>query len=173
MGVENLEATPIAAQRDFGRFFVDEYRPVLRLAYALSGEMSAAEDIAQDAFLAALRHWPRVAAYDNPAAWVRRVAANKAVSRRRRLRNETKAYARLVARRRTDDATPPGPDPGFWLAVRSLPPRQAQVIALYYLEDRSVAEIAVVLGLAEGTVKSALHAGRRSLAAKLDLEADP
>jgi DNA-directed RNA polymerase specialized sigma24 family protein len=44
------------------------------------------------------------------------------------------------------------------------------VIALYYLEDQSVAQIAAVLGLAEGTVKSALHAGRQSLAAKLDVE---
>jgi RNA polymerase sigma-70 factor (ECF subfamily) len=172
MSVENLKATPVSAQRDFGRFFIDEYRPVLRLAYALSGELTVAEDIAQEAFLAALRHWPRVATYDYPAAWVRRVAANHAVSRRRRLRNEARAYARLVARRTPDEAAPPGPDVGFWMAVRALPSRQAQVIALHYLEDRSVAQIATVLGLAEGTVKSALHAGRRSLAAKLDLEAD-
>jgi RNA polymerase sigma-70 factor (ECF subfamily) len=46
------------------------------------------------------------------------------------------------------------------------------VIALHYLEDRPVAEIATLLGVAEGTVKSALHTGRRALAARLDLEVD-
>src|SRR6266704_4436020 len=146
--MENLRETPVGVQRDFGRFFLDEYRAVLRLAYALSGEATAAEDIAQEAFLAALRHWPRVAAYGNAAAWVRRVAANQAVSRRRRLRNEARAYARLAGQPVPVDARPSGPDVEFWAAVRALPARQAQVITLHYLEDRSVAQIAVVLGLA-------------------------
>jgi DNA-directed RNA polymerase specialized sigma24 family protein len=88
MAVENLKETPVAGQVDFGRSFVDEDRPVLRLAYALSGELTAAEDIAQEAFLAALRHRSRVAAHGSPGAWVRRVAANQAVPRRRRLRSE-------------------------------------------------------------------------------------
>ncbi|HEX6678091.1 MAG TPA: sigma-70 family RNA polymerase sigma factor [Actinomycetes bacterium] len=161
-----------AVRHDFARFFGSEYRAVLRLAYALTGEPAAAEDIAQDAFLAALRHWPRVAGYADAGAWVRRVAANLAVSRWRRLRNEARALTRLAAQRPTEVADLPAPDAAFWAAVRALPRRQAQVIALHYLEDRPVAEVAVVLGLAEGTVKSALHAGRRTLAVRLDLEVD-
>jgi RNA polymerase sigma factor (sigma-70 family) len=55
-------------------------------------------------------------------------------------------------------------DPPFWDAVRALPPRQAQCIALHYLEDRSVADIASVLGVAEPTVRVHLHHGRSALA---------
>jgi RNA polymerase sigma-70 factor (ECF subfamily) len=61
-------------------------------------------------------------------------------------------------------------DAEFWRAVRSLPRRQAQVIALHYLEDRPVAEIAQILGTAEGTVKRHLHDGRQTLARRLRLE---
>ena len=48
--------------------------------------------------------------------------------------------------------------------MRALPARQAQAVALHYLEDRSLAEIARILGCAEGTVKAHLHRGRRALA---------
>ena len=61
------------------------------------------------------------------------------------------------------------PDADFWAAVRTLPRRQAQAIALFYLEDLPVAGIAAVLGCAEGTVKALLHQGRRGLAARLEL----
>ena len=63
-------------------------------------------------------------------------------------------------------------DAEFWAAVRSLPRRQAQVIALRYLDDRSVAEIAEILGTATGTVKKHLHDGRRAVAHRLRLEED-
>ncbi|MCJ7725771.1 MAG: hypothetical protein MUP76_05210, partial [Acidimicrobiia bacterium] len=64
---------PIRAVADFETFYRTEYRPVVGLAYALSGSRIAAEDIAQDAFLAAHKQWDRVAFYDRPEAWVRRV----------------------------------------------------------------------------------------------------
>jgi RNA polymerase sigma-70 factor (ECF subfamily) len=51
--------------------------------------------------------------------------------------------------------------------VRALPPRQAQVVALHYVEDRSVADIAAVLGTAEGTIKAHLFKARAALAAAL------
>ncbi len=58
----------------------------------------------------------------------------------------------------------PTTDHEFWEAVRALPARQAQAIALHYLEDRPVAEIAEILGCAPATVKVHLHRGRRALA---------
>jgi RNA polymerase sigma-70 factor (ECF subfamily) len=58
----------------------------------------------------------------------------------------------------------PTTDHEFWDAVRTLPARQAQVIALHYLEDRPVVEIAEVLGCATATVKVHLHRGRKALA---------
>ena len=56
--------------------------------------------------------------------------------------------------------------------VRSLPRRQAQVVALYYLEDRTIADIAEILDMAQGTVKKHLHDGRRTLARRLQLQED-
>jgi RNA polymerase sigma factor (sigma-70 family) len=59
-------------------------------------------------------------------------------------------------------------DAAVWRAVRALPRRQAQVIALRYVADAPVAEIAHTLGLAEGTVKAQLHRARQALAARLE-----
>ena len=58
----------------------------------------------------------------------------------------------------------------FWQAVRALPKRQAQVAALFYLEDRPIADIALILQMAEGTVKKHLYDGRKALARTLDLD---
>jgi RNA polymerase sigma-70 factor (ECF subfamily) len=64
----------------------------------------------------------------------------------------------------------PGDSAAFWDTVRSLPRRQAQVVALHYLEDRPVAEIAEILGIAAGTVKKHLFDGRHALARALGLD---
>jgi RNA polymerase sigma-70 factor (ECF subfamily) len=171
MAERTTEATPnlrsIRAVPDFESFYRGEYRAVVGLAYALSGSRLAAEDIAQDAFLAAHRQWERVAFYEQPASWVRRVVANLAVSAFRTKVREAGALARLKPR---DEYLPalPAEDADFWKAVRDLPKRQAQVIALHYLEDQSVAEIARVLGCSQNTVKVHLHKGRDRLARRLD-----
>lgn len=153
----------------FEAFYQQELKPVIGLAYALSGSSTAAEDLAQDAFLAAHKNWDRVSTYDRPQAWVRRVVANMSVSRFRRKMSEAKALARV----RGEPTVLPAlaaPDDEFWKAVRALPKRQAQAIALHYLEDLSIAEIAEILECAEGTVKVHLHKGRKSLATKLGVD---
>lgn len=155
---------------DFEDFYRSEFPSVVGLAYALSGSRSGAEDLAQDAFLAAYRNWPRIRGYDKPGAWVRRVVSNRSVSFFRRRMVEARGLARLALRR--DPALPELSEEAaeFWMAVRALPKRQAQVVALYYLGDLPVTEVARILELAEGTVKSHLHAARRTLAARLKLE---
>ena len=64
----------------FGAFYERERRSMVALAYASSRSRLAAEDIAQDAFVAAFRDWERVGRLDNPATWVRRVVVNRSVS---------------------------------------------------------------------------------------------
>jgi RNA polymerase sigma-70 factor (ECF subfamily) len=129
-----------------------------------------AEELAQDAFLVAHRHWARVSVYDAPGAFVRRVVANMSVSFTRRLAAEARALARLAARS-PKWSTPLEPtDADFWRSVRSLPRRQAQVLALRYLEDRSDGEIAAILGCSVATVRVHLHNGRIALAGKLGVE---
>jgi RNA polymerase sigma-70 factor, ECF subfamily len=154
----------------FAAFYQREYRNVVALVYALTGRAAVAEELAQDAFLVAYRSWARVSAYEVPGAFVRRVASNMAVSVTRRWAAEARALARLAARS-PKWSTPLEPtDADFWRAVRSLPRRQAQALALRYLEDLPDEEIAQVLGCSEATVRVHLHTGRTALAGKLRIE---
>jgi RNA polymerase sigma-70 factor, ECF subfamily len=159
-----------AESQSFASFYQREYHSVVALAYALTGRAAAAEELAQDAFLAAYRSWAKVSAYEAPGAFVRRVVANMSVSFRRRLAAEARAIARLASRPSLWASPLPSADADFWRSVRSLPRRQAQVLALRYLEDRSDGEIAQVLGCSEATVRVHLHNGRAALAVKLGIE---
>ena len=167
----DTESLPIRAVASFEQFYERELRSVIGLAYALSGSRSAAEDLAQDAFVAAHKNWGKISQYDKPEAWVRRVVANLSVSRFRKTISEAKAVARL---NRDQHVLPelPGEADEFWAAVRSLPKRQAQSIALHYLEDRPVTEIAEILQCSPSTVKVHLHKGRAGLASRLGLDGE-
>jgi RNA polymerase sigma factor (sigma-70 family) len=160
---------PRRMQVSFDDFYRQEYRRVLGLAYVLTGNVSVAEDTAQDAFTAAYRQWAAVGGYDSPAAWVRRVTCHRAASVVRRRVREAKAIVRLAYRTPTHVQLDEG-DAEFWRSVRALPPRQAQVVALFYLEDYSVREIAAVLDCSEGTVKTHLSRARTAVARQLRLE---
>jgi RNA polymerase sigma-70 factor (ECF subfamily) len=158
---------PEAVSNSFEQFFDRDYRQVVSLAALLMGDRSQAEDLAQDAFTAAYRRWATVSEYDDPGAWVRRVVANRAASSVRRRVREAGAIARLGRRRHTHREIQPVEHDEFWTAVRSLPRRQAQCVALFYLDDRSVGDIAGLLGLAESTVRVHLHQGRIELGRRL------
>jgi RNA polymerase sigma-70 factor (ECF subfamily) len=159
----DADATVLAVADSFETFYHREYSRLVALAYALSGSRSHADDLAQEAMLAAYRSWSRVGGYDSPAAWVRRVCANLATSQLRRRGVEARALLRLRAVRA--EPTELGSDGGtFWAAVRGLPRRQAQAVALYYVYGCSIADTATTLGCAEGTVKSHLARARQALA---------
>jgi RNA polymerase sigma-70 factor (ECF subfamily) len=159
------------ASLPFDDFYRREHRLVLGLAFVLTGNLSLAEDIAQDAFTAAFRRWRSIVAYDSPGAWVRRVTCNRAASVLRRRVREAKALVRLAGRTQTHIELDEG-DEAFWQAVRRLPPRQAQAVALHYLQDHSVREISEVLDCSEGTVNTHLSRARDAVARHLRLE-DP
>lgn len=152
---------------EFSEVYERNYRRTLGLAYSLTGDRSTAEDITQDAFMQAHRHWARVAHYDDPMAFVRRAVANRSVSRWRRLATERAVLTRLRGRRHDDVAAPVVRDTEFWAAVRSLPLQQCQVVALRYVEDMSIDEIAAVLNVRPGTVKTQLFRARQRLATQL------
>jgi RNA polymerase sigma factor (sigma-70 family) len=148
----------------FDGFYRRERRAIVGLAFVLSGSAAAAEELAQDAFLAALRDWDRVAHFDDPSAWIRRVVANRSVSRIRRLALEARH-----ARRNSVPTWSPSRegDVDLWGEVRRLPKRQAQAIALHYLHDLPRREVATILQCSEETVKTHLDRGRRTLAIRL------
>ncbi len=156
----------------FERFYGREFRSVVGLAYALSGSRAASEDLAQEAFIAAHRNWDKVGAYEKPEAWVRRVVSNLSVSRFRKRTTELKALTRLAGFRNETSVLPalPAEAEEFWATVRRLPKRQAQVVALHYLDDLPVTEIAEILECSPNTVKVHLHKGRKKLADRLGVE---
>jgi len=159
----------------FDHFYRREYRSVYGLCLALAGAASA-DDVAQDAFIRAHRQWEQIVAYDVPGAWVRRVAINLATSLARRLAAEGRAFRRFAGRRdNTGHHRDPellDPDDRLWTEVRRLPPRQASILVLHYVEDLSVDQIAELLGLSGNTVKVHLHRGRAALASRLPLAAE-
>lgn len=162
-GLEVFELDPPEA---FDVFYRRELPALVAFARALSGS-SSADDIAQDSMLIAYRRWDTVSGLDLPAAWVRRVCANRCVSTLRRRGAESRALLRLRSRR--DELGPmAAPHEAFWAEVRRLPRRQAQVIALHYIYDLGVAEVATTLGCAEGTVKVHLSRARSTLAERID-----
>lgn len=162
------EPTPRAsrvAHVGFESFYVAEFPGLIALARGLCGSASS-EDIAQEAMLVVYRRWDEVVRFDDPQAWTRRACANLAISAFRRRLVELRALPRLLANR-PPDRTLDEDSEAFWTAVRSLPRRQAQCIALRYLYEMGGAEIARTLGVSDNSVKKHLARGRRALAARL------
>lgn len=149
----------------FDAFYARELPRLVTILTAVTGDRMVAEELAQEALLRAHQRWNRISRYDQPGAWVRRVALNLASQSRARRRSEHRAMARAIER---GPAVIAEPTDDFWALVRQLPPRQAAAVALHYLEDRPVTEVASILGCAEGTAKAHLHKGRATLARLLE-----
>lgn len=143
----------------FEELFRAEYPPVLRVVEAILGERGRSEELTQDAFAEAYARWRRVGGYDRPGAWVRRVAIRRAV------RERSRAVVAL---------SPPADEPSseqhldIGRALAALPTRQRAAVALHYLVDLPVAEVAQAMGCAPATVKVHLHRARARLAELLD-----
>lgn len=158
----------ITDNRVFDEFYRREYPGMVALAAAVSGSGIFAEDIAQEALVRAHKSWKKISGYDKPGAWLRRVTINLATNRRNRDRTERDGRIRLVDPASTVELDLR--DDSVWGAVADLPPKQRAAVALYYLEDRSVEEIAEILEVSANTAKAHLHLGRQALAARLDEE---
>jgi RNA polymerase sigma-70 factor (ECF subfamily) len=163
----HAERQPDQVVGQFEAFYRERFRPTVALVYALTGNRWAAEDLAQEAFLRAHRDWTHIRALASPAAWVRRVAVNLAMSRFRRMRSEAAAKLKLSPVPATFQP-PTAEHDAFWAEVRLLPRRQSQVIALRYVEDLSTRQIAEALEVAEGTVRALLTQARDRLARQLE-----
>jgi RNA polymerase sigma-70 factor (ECF subfamily) len=160
------ETVAFGSHADFDDFYRVEFTRLVVLARALCGG-AVADDVAQEAMLAAYRRWNVVGDLEHPEAWLRRTCANLAVSQYRRRMVELRALARLSSRPQTSGLGPA--DDAFWAAVRRLPKRQGQAAALRYLYDLDVADIAATLEITEGSVKQHLSRARARLVLELDL----
>lgn len=152
------------------RCFDQSYRRLVGQLYGVCGDLSEAEDVVSEAFARAVSKRRTFERLDNPEAWLRTVAVNLARSRfRRRLLGE-----RLGRSTATDDDVrrPDLSDDRVTLvaALRALPLSQRETLALHYLADLPVAQVAATLGVPVGTVKARLSRGRAALAVALDTD---
>ncbi len=149
-------------QVEFEWVFRSAYPSVLRTTFLILHDQGRAEEVTQDAFLRLYERWRGVVRIDHPVAWVRQVAIRSAVrqaklSRLRRAPHrdeEPSAWDRL-------------PDVDLARAVSTLSPQQRAAVALFYLEDLPVDEVARLLGISTSTVKQHLHRARSRLAMTL------
>lgn len=131
----------------------ERHQPMVRLAYLLTGDRAAAEELVQDAFISVHRSWDRVT---SPAGYLRAAVVNACRSwgRRQVLERERRPagaeHASLVA----DE---------MWDALLALPERQRAAIVLRFYEDLPDREIARVLGCREATVRTAVFRGLAAL----------
>ena len=147
-------------------------RPLWQFARRHVGGEDAAWDVMQEAWLGILRQLRRL---DDPAwfaAWAYRIVRNRCAEHYRRAGRRRRLVEALAERRRTSAAAPAdGADdparenPGAAVAdaLRRLPSEQRELLSLKYREELNIIEIAFVLGIPAGTVKSRLHAAREEL----------
>jgi RNA polymerase sigma-70 factor (sigma-E family) len=158
--VTTANAVSQDARAEFEAFFDRHHRELSRLAYLLTGDRLAADDLAADTFLVAWRQWDRVWSADQPLAYVRRVVVNLAATRIRRL---TRERNRLPLFHVSDADATAGPDGAAVVDVRAalqrLPDRRRACVVLRYALDLPEAEVAEILGISVGTVKSQTSKG--------------
>ncbi|BCY14516.1 SigE family RNA polymerase sigma factor [Actinoplanes sp. L3-i22] len=153
---------------DFDGFYRDTSRRLLRYAYGLTGDPGEAQDLVQEAYARAWQRWRKVSGYQDPEAWLRLVVNRLSADRWRRIGVRR---TRAAAEPPLDPVSPPSEDVVLLVrAMRALPDTQRRALALHYLLDRSIAEIAAETGTSLGTVKSWLSRGRAALAVALGTE---
>jgi RNA polymerase sigma-70 factor (ECF subfamily) len=148
---------------DLEALFRTHWPRAFRAAYLVSHDAAAAEDIAQESFLAAIRALDRFDRRRPFGPWLHRIVVNRAIdwTRARRLRGEVE-----LSESRAFVAAPGEPDETL-AALARLPPEQRAVIVLRYLLEFTPGEIAETLGLPRGTVNSRLRRGLDALQEEL------
>lgn len=166
------------ADEQIEALFRAHYAPLVRGLALAAGSVDAAADAAQDAFVQLHRHWRKVSRYEDPAAWLRRVAVNRLADQHRGRRRRDAAVERLAGELggragATAGSATAGPSPDqlvdLLAAVADLPPRQRLAVGLHHLGGLPVAEVAAALDVSEGTVKSQLHDARKNLRTALEV----
>ncbi|WP_243712829.1 SigE family RNA polymerase sigma factor [Actinomadura sp. 6K520] len=135
-------------------FVTTRAQALLRYGYVLTGNADDAADLVQDGLVRLRGAWDRVVNKNDPEGYVRTIMARRHISLWRRRRREQLVGS--VPEERYDDRgiERAEHDPRLWTALAALPPRQRAVLVLRYYEDLADEDIARVLGISRGTVRS-------------------
>ncbi|WP_305789706.1 SigE family RNA polymerase sigma factor [Symbioplanes lichenis] len=155
--------TDLDAERAFRRFFDSHHADLSRLAYLVTGESGIADDLAADAFTEVWRHWARVRAADSPLAYARGIVTNLARQWIKKQTRERHGMLRLglLRRDRSEPDTPAVLD--VRAALSKLPVRRRECVVLRYAFDVPEREVAEILGISVGAVKSQTSRGAAQL----------
>jgi RNA polymerase sigma-70 factor (sigma-E family) len=162
-------------EADFREFVTARWSSLVGTAYLITTDRPIAEDCVQEALTRVHRHWRRIRKDGNPAAYTHQAVVNAALSwrRRRRIREvpfspveHADGRAALPIEQGITEM-----DDVLVAALRSLAPQMRAAVVLRYLEDRSEAETAQLLGCSVGTVKSSASRGVARLRSALEADA--
>lgn len=161
----------MALTHDFESVFREVFPRLVSLGALKTGRTDVARELAQETMLRAHAHWDELSGYDSPAAWCHTVMTNLLVDHHRSAASERRAVDRLGGRLTDDfsDVSTPALDRWNEL-VAPLPDQHRTIVTLYYAEDLSVGQIAILLGMTRGAVKAVLFKARRTLRRHLDVE---
>ncbi|MFC5816784.1 SigE family RNA polymerase sigma factor [Nonomuraea harbinensis] len=147
----------------FAEFVAERADALLRYGYVLSGNPHDAADLTQEALIRLHRAWPRVRRKQDPESYTRVIMARLHISVWRLRRREQLAWD--PPEESYVDAPPSDGEHGLWRALEGLPRKQRVVLVLRYYEQLTDAEIAQVLGISQGTVRSHASLGLGKLRA--------
>jgi len=164
--ITTMAAGDIDLTSGFETLYRAEYPGLVAVARALTGDFGDAEDIVQDTMVKTFVGFDRVRRLDRPGAWCHQVLLNACRSRWRRRKIER----RYLARRRPARGYVEGPSTEvalFWALARELPSRPRAAIVLHFAGERTLAEIAEILDVPQGTVHSDIARARQVMIREL------
>jgi RNA polymerase sigma-70 factor (ECF subfamily) len=166
--VDETAAPSAIDETSIRAFLAGPYTRIVAAVAFVAGSRAAAEDAVAEALARAWERADRGEEIRSLPAWVTHTALNLSRSRLRRMRTE----ARATARSRKGESTPPASEERLDVerALARLPRRQREATVLRYYLGMDVAEVATVLGVSEGTIKTTLHRARHTLATALGEE---
>lgn len=158
---------------EFASYMAARQTALLRTAYLLSGDRASAEDLLQTAFAKLYLSWDKVRDRGSLDAYVRRIMVNEHNSLWRRAWKRREHATDEVPEQPVQDAYDEGVGAALWRYLQTLPPKQRTVLVLRYYEDMSEAEIADVMGISTGTVKSQASRALAGLRERAPRSLDP
>jgi len=164
--VKGSPDSPADEAEEFGQLYERTRTRLAAQLYAFTGDAQDGADLVQEAFVRTWEKWNRVARYDDPEAFIRRVAFNLAKNRLR-MRHMLPA-SRSIAEARS--ATDPFEHEDLIAALKTLSSQERKAVVLHYLADQTITDVARDMKVPVGTIKSLLSRARSHLAPLLSID---
>jgi RNA polymerase sigma-70 factor (ECF subfamily) len=156
---------------DFERIVREYQDRIFRLACAILGDRASAEEAAQEALVRVWKGLPRFRGDSSLSTWIYAITRNACLSALARAGPRTESLEEPAGRRQAEKRSATGwqtaPLPDVAALLEALPAKYREVVALFYMQEKSYDEVASMLGLPVGTVKTYLFRARKSMAEEL------